>query len=145
MACSTASTDKTNTRMTALERKVNALSQQFKFFQEITGTCTPTGGQVTDIYTNVYDADTGIFTLTFASEEGQFFQVQQSTNLSVWTVAENNVQAADDPAISTEWESASFELDDLPVYFRVRRLPTVFTACPPPDAVGCQWVLDPTS
>lgn len=143
MACSSPSDNRTAQRMTALERQVRSLTQQFKFFQEITGTCTPPGGAVTDIYSNEYDSGTGVFTIVFASEPGQFFQVQQSTDLTTWVIAEDGVQAAVTPAISTEWESASFDLDDLPIYFRIRRLPRVFVACPTSETVSCPWILNP--
>lgn len=118
-----------------VQRRLRKLETGLAGYWEITGVCTTAGSDPVDIVANEYSIPDQTFTITFSSIEGQRFQVQVSTDSGLnWTVAEDNVLAAVDPAISTEWESAVYEIDDFPVWFRVRRYPRVITPCTPPSA-----------
>jgi hypothetical protein len=119
-------------------RRITQLERALSSFQEWTGICTSAGNTIVALYTAEWDPDTGIFTITFASQQGQTFQIQQSTDGGVtWTIADNIVLAAVDPDIITTWESTPFGIDDLPIIFRVRRYPRALLPCPPAEAGPC--------
>lgn len=127
-----------NATVQDLRARVRYLEKALAGFQQWTGVCTGSGGQIAALYSNVLDVGTGVFTLTFASQAGQKFQVQQSTDGGVtWTVAENVVNAAADPAIQTVWESGPIDPMEESIIFRVRRYPQVLLPCPTPDAGPC--------
>ncbi len=131
------------TQMAQFDRRLRNLERNLAGFQEITGICTKASQHPVDIVATEYDVDTGLFTITFSSLEGQRFQVQVSTDSGVtWTIAADNVLAADSPAIVTDWISAAYELDDFPVFFRVRRYPALMTPCTP-IAPTCPDILSP--
>ncbi len=128
-------------QMAQFDRRLRNVERNLAGFQELTGICTKASQYPVDIVANTYDADTHLFTISFSSLQGQRFQVQVSTDSGLtWTVAQDNVLAADSPAIVTDWVSAEYEIDDFPVWFRVRRYPTVITPCTP-SAPTCPDIL----
>jgi hypothetical protein len=144
MSC-TDSTVRLQRQVTDLARRISYLETALKGFQEWTGVCTSPGNTIVALYTSDWDPDTGIFSITFASQQGQQFQIQQSTDGGVtWTIADNLVLAAVDPAIETTWESEPFTIDDLPIIFRVRRYPRALLPCPPAEAGPCPNIIPVT-
>lgn len=126
-------------------RRLYQLEQALSGFQAWTGVCTSADNTLAALYTSEWDAGTGIFTITFGSQEGQQYQIQQSSDGGVtWTEADHLVLAEVSPAIITTWESAPFTIDDLPIIFRVRRYPRALLPCPTPEAGPCP-ILVPTA
>ncbi len=139
MSCSCSSqTARLQRQVSDQGRRITKLEADLRGFQEWTGICTSAANTIVALYTSDWDPGTGIFTISFASQEGQQFQIQQSTDMGVtWTIADNMVLAEVSPAIITEWESAVFTIDDLPVIFRVRLYPRALLPCPPAEAGPC--------
>lgn len=143
MSCSTdQSTIRLQRQVSDQGRRITQLEKALSSFQEWTGICTSAGNTIVALYTADWDVGTGIFTITFASQEGQQFQIQQSTDDGVtWTIADNLVLAEVSPAIITSWESAVFTIDDLPIIFRVRLYPRALLPCPPAEAGPCPIII----
>lgn len=123
--------DRNQSALSDLQRRVRQLEKNLAGFQEITGVCT-TGGQfIVDVIGLVYDPESGTYLLSFLSEPGAFYQVQQSSDAITWTPVENFYPAAADPDIITTWTSGVFAIDTT-IWFRVRKNPPVRLPCTPP-------------
>jgi hypothetical protein len=143
MSCST-SEARLQRQVSDQARRITKLEAELRGFQEWTGICTSAANTIVALYTSEWDPGTGIFTITFASQEGQQFQIQQSSDGGVtWTIADNVVLAEVSPAIVTEWDSTAFTIDDLPIIFRVRLYPRALLPCPPAEAGPCPILVTP--
>lgn len=116
-------------RLADLERKARSLDARLALFHELTGIPTDQTHFVVALLSSDYAPSTGKFTVVWVSDPGFTYQVQSSTDAVTW-VKEDNVEAAED-AVQTEWLSDSYELGDLPVYFRVLRYPSAMPICTP--------------
>ncbi len=115
-----------------IERRLRYLETNLAGFREITGVCTTGGQTLVDVIGLEFDSESGTYLLTFASEPGAYYQIQQSTDAITWVAAEDLYPAAADPAIYTTWTSGVFEFDDT-IWFRVRKYPRVLLPCTPPS------------
>lgn len=132
----------TNAQLRDHAKRIRQLEAQLAFVKGWTGVCASPSNNYVPVFAADYDTGTGVYTIDFASQPGQQFQVQQSTDGGVtWTVADNVVDAAVSPAIRTVWESDPFDLDDLPRLFQVRLYPRAIVACPAPDPGSCPDII----
>lgn len=120
-----------------LERRVTSLETELSGFQELMGVSTSADGTIVPILSisSVVTGPNTVFTIVFFSAPGDQFQVQSSTDLVTWTSLASPLAAAASPALSTTWVSGSYTIDQLPVYFRVRKFPVLFQPCAVP--VSC--------
>ena len=105
---------------------------QIAGIQEIFGVCMSAAQMLVPPLSAVYDAQTELFTVVFPSVPGEHYQVQQSVDGITWTVATGGafVAAEASPETTTEWVSAAVDIDELPIYFRVRMFPRAYIAAP---------------
>lgn len=127
MACNTSATSSADTqRLRDLENRVRRLESGLSGIREIYGVCATSAELRVPVLEFLRSVTTGKFTVKFSSMPNESYQIQISTNGVDWTIANggNFVQAATGTAVMTSWTTTdAYDLEDLPVYFRVRRYP----------------------
>ena len=110
------------TEAAALTQRLAKLEKQLSSFKEITGVDPSSGPFIVTTLSINRDTITGGYFISFLSQPGEIFQIQSSVDAVVWEVADNSVNAAASPAISSTWLSVPYTPEAI-IYFRVRRYP----------------------
>lgn len=110
------------TEAAALIQRLAKLEKQLSSFKEITGVDPSSGPFIVTTLSINRDTVTGGYFISFLSQPGEIFQIQSSVDAVVWEVADNSVNAAASPAISSTWLSVPYAPEAI-IYFRVRRYP----------------------
>ena len=110
------------TEAAALTQRLAKLEKQLSSFKEITGVDPSSGPFIVTTLSINRDTVTGGYFISFLSQPGEIFQIQSSVDAVVWEVADNSVNAAASPAISSTWLSVPYAPEAI-IYFRVRRYP----------------------
>lgn len=110
------------TEAAALIQRLAKLEKQLSSFKEITGVDPSSGPFIVTTLSINRDLTTGGYFISFLSQPGEIFQIQSSVDAVVWEVADNSVNAAASPAISSTWLSVPYAPEAI-IYFRVRRYP----------------------
>ena len=110
------------TEAAALTQRLAKLEKQLSSFKEITGVDPSSGPFIVTTLSINRDTITGGYFISFLSQPGEIFQIQSSVDAVVWEVADNSVNAAASPAISSTWLSVPYAPEAI-IYFRVRRYP----------------------
>lgn len=129
MSCSTSPID----RLAAdLAQRVRELERGLADYRGLSGIVTPADESVVPLLsiTQSVSGPQMRFTLVWSSEPGQQFAVQESTELPDWTDLESPVVAPE--GSTTTWTSGPYTIDETPVWFRVRRFPTLTFPCASP-------------
>lgn len=110
------------TEAAVLTQRLAKLEKQLSSFKEITGVDPSSGPFIVTTLSINRDTITGGYFISFLSQPGEIFQIQSSVDAVVWEVADNSVNAAASPAISSTWLSVPYAPEAI-IYFRVRRYP----------------------
>jgi hypothetical protein len=110
------------TEAAALIQRLAKLEKQLNSFKEITGVDPSSGPYIVTTLSINRDLTTGGYFISFLSQPGETFQIQSSVDAVVWQVADNIVNAAAAPAMSSTWLSVPYAPEAI-IYFRVRRYP----------------------
>lgn len=126
-------------QLTDLFRRVSVLEKGLADCQAVYGAGTTAEETVLPLIsiTPVTVGSSTSYVLVFPSAPGELFQVQESHSLPDWTDLASPIAAAAAPAISTSWTSGGYTIDNLPVYFRVRKFPQLVSLCPPVAPCAC--------
>ncbi len=123
-------TNQSDSRLRVLEREAAKLRRDLSLSREIAGvTESPLDAIVQKISCD-YDGESETFTIVIPSQPTDAFQVQISENGVDWTELVHLISADPAPAVTTEWVSGVYSIDDTPgPYFRFRKYPSCSTPC----------------